>query len=165
MQKANGFSLIELLIVVVIIGIVVAIAAPNLISARRSADESSAVSALRVLHGANAAYFATAGAGNYAGTASTPGPSSLQALAGANLVDSQLGSGNKSGFNFTGSWEPASGTGSATFYFSANPTIPSGVMQSGARRFGLVTDGVMKVDAAPASLAVPFDFTSLAAAP
>jgi prepilin-type N-terminal cleavage/methylation domain-containing protein len=165
MQSQRGFSLIELLIVVVIVGILSSIAIPNFLSSRRAANESSAASSLRTLHGANIGFAATVGDGDFAGDAGTVGTSSLSALAAARLIDEVLGAGLKSGYLFIGDRTETTPTAPGTFYFATNPAIPSGVMITGTRRLGLATDGVIRGDSDPAALAIPFDAVTLAAAP
>jgi prepilin-type N-terminal cleavage/methylation domain-containing protein len=60
-KNEKGFSLVELLVVVIIIAIVAAIAIPNLLASRRAANEASAISTLRTYHSAEATYQATLG--------------------------------------------------------------------------------------------------------
>jgi len=74
------------------IGMVAAIAIPNLLASYRAANEGSAQASLRTLYSAEATYQATRGQGKY-GT--------LDELAAEGLIDAELARGTRRGYIFT----------------------------------------------------------------
>jgi type IV pilus assembly protein PilA len=140
-SSSKGFSLIELLIVVVITGILAAIAIPNLMASRRSANEASAVAGLRRIISAQAVYQFSFGSGNY-GT--------MAQLRNAALIDrvTLIGTGSyrKNRYLFELTVLAPTGTLGPRFNARARPqhhTNIDPVGGSGTRDFGTNESGIL----------------------
>ncbi|MBZ5700552.1 MAG: prepilin-type N-terminal cleavage/methylation domain-containing protein [Acidobacteriia bacterium] len=139
-KKQQGFSLIELLIVVAIILIIAAIAVPNLLRSRIAANEASAVASLRTINTACVTYSSTYGIG-YPTSLSSLAESATASSTAADLLDSMLSTGTKSGYNFTLTGGAAPGGIVQTYTATAAPASPG---QTGNRYFFSDQSGVIR---------------------
>jgi prepilin-type N-terminal cleavage/methylation domain-containing protein len=150
-KNQQGFSLIELLLVVVVIGIIAAIAVPNLLASRRAANEGSAVSLMRTLHGANSTYQATTGGGKFA--------PNLDALRVANLIDRGVAGSTtvataKSGYFYTYDGIDVDDNPS-NYNVIATPAYTSLLVATGTYEFFVDGTGVIRFAASGVSVDSP----------
>ena len=135
-KRQPGFSLTELLMVVIILGIIAAFAIPSLVQSRRDTkeaspfantrpDEASAIANIRNVHTAEAAYL------NIGGAYGT-----LEAVSGANLLDNTwTGTPTKNGYQFA----LTLGAGGKSFCVTATPTST----EASSRSFAISHRGVI----------------------
>jgi type IV pilus assembly protein PilA len=143
MRIKNGFSLIELLLVVAVILIISAIAVPNFLRSRERANEASAVASMRVINTASVTYSMTYPDMGY--------PALLTNLGGANpctsssvqacLIDDLLALGTRGGYSFV--WTGDGLTPSVSYALTGTPLV---VGSSGQRMFCTDQTGVIRYD-------------------
>lgn len=146
-RKEGGFSLIELLIVVAIILIIAAIAVPNLVRSRMSANEASAVASMRTIITSEIIYSSTYTVGfssnllslSDGGTPTNCIPPAVASASAACLLDSNVASGTKSGYVFT--YAPSGGT-SGSYTLNGDPGTPG----AGQRHFYSDQSNVLRVN-------------------
>jgi prepilin-type N-terminal cleavage/methylation domain-containing protein len=151
MQSKNnqkGFSLIELLIVVAIILIIAAIAIPNLLRSRMAANEASAVGSLRTINTAAVTYSTTYGTG-YPQALSNLAPAASATSTAADLIDSVLAGGTKSGYSFSYTAGAADSAGNTNSY--SLTAVPVATGTTGQRSFFTNQSGVIRANATGAA--------------
>ncbi len=120
MKNEQGFSLVELLIVVAIIAIIAAIAVPSLLTSKMAANEAGAIQGCRTIGSAEIA-FAAVNNQQY---------TTLTSLVDGRYLDSRFsGAAGLNGYNYADGAvtnNPAPGSPPTSFQFLASPTTGGG---------------------------------------
>jgi prepilin-type N-terminal cleavage/methylation domain-containing protein len=157
-----GFTLIDMLFVVALIGLLASMAIPGLMKARGAAQASSAIGTLRVVNSGELSFAITCGLGFYSPDLPTLGmapPGSTEAF----LPDDMIGGFTfmKSGYNFSLAGTPLAGAPAPCNGLGAGLTSPGYAVvgdpldSTVARFFGSNSDGVIYQHSATLSTTMP----------
>jgi type IV pilus assembly protein PilA len=151
-ERSNGFTLMELLIVMAIIAILMLIAIPTVGSLKKRANDLSAVNSVQTINKVEGMYESTYTANGYACTLGALGgdPSAgAPTPAAAQLIQGDLSSGFKSGYVFIVACKDKVTVNGVDRYTSYTVTaVPQTVGKTGDRGFCSDQFGTIKYDPA-----------------
>ena len=116
-MRRQGFTLIELSLVVVILTIIIAIAVPNIISARKNANEASAIGHLKTISNAQTMFRESDKEGDLVADFAN-----LLELSNTAIIDASLGAGRRTGYLFE--TDQCSTNPGFLWFALANPLAP-----------------------------------------
>ena len=149
---ANGFTLMELLIVIAIILILMLMAIPTIGSLKKKANETSAINSVQVINKAEVQYESSFPANGFACTLSALGgdPSAgAPSATSSQIIQADLASGDKSGYIFTlGNCTKVTVNGIDRFTGYQVTAVPETVGKTGDRGFCSDQFGTIKQDPA-----------------
>ena len=162
-RSEAGFTLIDMMFVVGLIGLLMTLAIPGLMRARGAAQVSSAVGTLRTVNSAQLSYAITCGLGFYSPDFQTLGvkpPAAMEAFLAPELTSAPTFA--KSGYTFSMAGTPlagapatcnglAAGGASPGYAIVADPLDPT----PPARFFGTNADGVLYEDTTSLAAVMP----------
>lgn len=129
--KRDGFSVVELVIVVAIIMVILVIALPGLLHTTIARNQGAALSSLRIINAAEFTYKSTYNTG-YSATLAQLGPpaSGNPSPSAAGLIDGALASGRRDGYAFTYTASPPVDGIIQHYMLTANPITPGATGQT-----------------------------------
>ena len=154
MERRNGFTLMELMIVMALILIIAAIAIPSMREAKMNADEASAVGSIRAISQAEVQY--EAAHGGFADSLANLGGADpcTKSPATACLLDQSLAGGVKSGYVFAATGSNRVSGGNTSYVAGA---APESYDRTGKRRFCSTEKNVIRADPNPTGSTSPPD--------
>jgi prepilin-type N-terminal cleavage/methylation domain-containing protein len=152
MRYQGGFTLLELMIVVVLILVIAAIAIPSMREAQIHANEASAVGSIRAINQTEVQYQATYG--GYAESLANLGGSDpcTKSAETACLLDQSLAGGTKSGYRFVAAGGNPSGGLNTSYVVGAGPEVFD---RTGKRLFCSTDKNVIRVDLNASGTTIP----------
>jgi len=164
----RGYTLVELLMVVALLGVLSAIAAPALLRARQSGNEASAISSLRTIVSAQYMYGASCGSGFFAPSLTALGmaPAGGSPFIGPDLGGADIATkssylvtlGSSTGGDATA---PAScngvaaGSGTSGYWATATPTAGAGSKAFGVNTLTTIYSAAQQVPLAMTNATAP----------